>query len=81
LTYSKKDSLLRLQDEIIYEYQKAQAFLNRVFMGVVRTYKDKPDRTEVETAIMNFAWESNDCLVDNSKLSKLLKRYNEETKF
>lgn len=66
-----KDKVIEMQQEIIDEYEKTTRYLNNVFMDVIRRYKDKPDRTEAETELMNFAWQTNDCLVDQPRIYEL----------
>lgn len=72
-----KDEIIEIQSQIIKEFKCTSLFLNGVFMDVIRTYKDKPNRTDVETALMNFAGDSNDCLVDQPKIDELLKKLDE----
>jgi len=66
-----KEEIIHIQSQIIDEYKQTMTFLNKVMMDVINTYKDKTDRTEVETTLMYFAWDTNDCLVNQPKIYEL----------
>jgi hypothetical protein len=75
-----KDSIINLQTKIIKEYQINQTYFNKIFMDIVRLYKGRLDLTAAETELLNFSWNCNDLLVDNTRLYGLLSNLHKMTK-